>query len=95
MPFRRLLFLCPYSYCMKWNKDHFLSEYISIRTVCVWDGGVGGAVLFSVENRWCVKYDISKWKENQYNEYLKIFDVFLSKTIKNKSNIALGTANLL
>lgn len=80
MPFRRLLFLCPYSYCMRWNKDHFLSEYISFRTVCVWGGGVGGAVLFSVD---------------QYNEYLKIFDVFLSKTIKNKSNIALGTANLL
>lgn len=32
--------------------------YISIRTVCVWGGGEGGAVLFSVENRWCVKYDI-------------------------------------
>lgn len=48
---------------MKWNKDHFLSEYISIRTVCVWGGGVGGAVLFSVENRWCVKYDISNGKK--------------------------------
>lgn len=45
LPFRRLLFLCPYSYCMRWNKDHFLSEYISIRIECVW-----GAVLFLVEN---------------------------------------------
>lgn len=58
LPFRRLLFLCPYSHFMKWNQDYFLSEYISIRTVCVWGGGVGGAVLFSVENRQCVKYDI-------------------------------------